>query len=583
MFRVRSSKSRDDLTSALHALRGAFLAVACFSLVINLLMLTPSLYMLQVYDRVLTSRHEVTLYMLSLVVVGLFALDALLEWVRARVLVRTGAALDLQLGPRVFDAYFERSLRVGNASQGQPLHDLTNIRQFLTGRGLFAFFDAPWMPIFVLVIFLLHPWLGAFAALAVLVLLGIAVANATFTAPVLDEANREAQVANHFANSHVRNAEVVDAMGMLANLRGRWMQRQGRMLALQAQASERGAVMASLSKFVRIFFQSGILGVGALLVIDNQLSPGGMIAASILLGRALAPVDLAIGTWRSLVSARGAHKRLGELLAAHPTRASKTSLPRPHGQVQAENLIVGSPGSRQPILKGLNFSAAPGMLVAIVGPSASGKSTLARALVGVWQPLSGAVRLGAAEVHSWNKEELGPWVGYLPQDVELFEGTVADNIGRFGLPNSEQTVLAAKRAGVHEMILRLPQGYETPVGQAGAALSGGQRQRIALARAMYGDPALLVLDEPNANLDQDGDTALIEALRAMKQEKRTVFVVTHRPNVLAVADTALILSGGVIQGFGPRDEVLKKLTSGSRPGQAEIKSSPAPTSKAEAA
>jgi ATP-binding cassette subfamily C exporter for protease/lipase len=460
----------------------------------------------------------------------------------------------------VFDAAFQHTLRGRGGNAGQALGDLGHIRQFLTGKGLFAFFDAPWTPIYLLVIFLLHPWLGLFALLAALLLLVLAWVNERATAAPLGEANKEAQQASHFASSNLRNAEVIEAMGMLGALRQRWLRRQSRMLLLQAQASDRAATVSAYTRFARLGFQSGVLGLGALLVIDNRLSPGGMIAASILLGRALAPVDLAIGSWRNLVQARGAYARLGELLTTHPPAPERTALPRPRGFVMAENLVVGPPGVRQPVLKGLKFGTKPGMLVAVIGPSASGKSTLARALVGVWAPLNGTVRLDGADVHQWNKAELGPWIGYLPQDVELFEGTVAENIARFGVPEADKIVQAAQRAGVHEMVLRLPQGYETPIGESGAALSGGQRQRIALARAMYGDPALIVLDEPNANLDEAGDAALVEALREMKREQRTVFVMTHRLNVLAVADAVMLLANGNIQMYGPREEVMKALS-----------------------
>ncbi|PKO61758.1 MAG: type I secretion system permease/ATPase [Betaproteobacteria bacterium HGW-Betaproteobacteria-18] len=561
--------STTELRGYLAAFRSLFVSVGAFSFVINLLMLMPAIYMLQIYDRVLASRNETTLYMLTLIMLGVLGLEALLELVRSKSLIRASAALDLKLGPRVFDASFQRTLHGRGGSAGQALGDLTHMRQFLTGKGLFAFFDAPWTPIYLGVIFLLHPWLGLFGLLAALLLLVLAWANERATAPALGEANKEAQAANHYASSHLRNAEVIEAMGMLGALRQRWLRRQSRMLVLQALASDRGAVVGALTKFSRMVFQSGILGLGALLVIDNQLSPGGMIAASILLGRALAPVDAAIGHWRGLVSARGAYARLDQLLQAHPSAPERTALPRPQGYVMAENLVVAPPGVRQPVLKGIKFGASPGMLVAVIGPSASGKSTLARALVGVWPPLSGTVRLDGADVHQWDKAELGPWVGYLPQDVELFEGTVAENIARFGAPEDDKIVQAAQRAGVHEMILRLPQGYETPLGEGGTALSGGQRQRIGLARAMYGNPALIVLDEPNANLDEAGDAALVEALREMKRENRTVFVMTHRLNVLSVVDAVMVLANGSIQAYGPREAVLKSLPQRPLPAQAE--------------
>jgi PrtD family type I secretion system ABC transporter len=561
--------SPDPLTRTLGAFRDVFLAVGSFSFVMNLLMLMPAIYMLQIYDRVLGSRNEFTLLMLTLIMLGIFALEAALELVRSRVMIRASSALDLTLGGQVFDASFDRYLLTRSGNPGQALGDLTNLRQFLTGKGLLAFFDAPWAPIYIFVIFLLSPWLGLFAVLAGLLLLVLAWLNEGMTAERLGEANRLAQRAGYYASSSLRNAEVIEAMGMLDNLRQRWQVRQAGVLKLQAEASDRAAYIASATRFVRLAAQSGILGAGALLVIGNQLTPGGMIAASILLGRALAPVDMAIGTWRGTVSARGAFSRLRDLLTGFRSFSERTMLPRPTGLVSAENLIVAPPGSRNPVIRGVSFGAKPGMLVAVIGPSASGKSSLARSLVGVWQPLSGTVRLDSAEVAKWDKQELGPWMGYLPQDVELFEGTVAENIARFGECDSQMIVKAAQRAGVHEMILHLPEGYETPIGEGGIALSGGQRQRIALARAMYGSPALVVLDEPNSNLDEAGDAALVEALQELKREQCTVFVMTHRLNILSVADAVMILAAGTIKAYGPRDAILQAI-----PGLARAASGP---------
>jgi len=548
-----------ELDTAILGFRRAFLAVGGFSFAINVLLLVPALYMLQIYDRVLSSRNEVTLAMLTLIMLGLILLEAALEFVRSRVLVRTSAALDLQLNGRVFDAAFGDYLLGRGANAGQALSDLANLRQFLTGQGLFAFFDAPWTPIYLAVIFLLNPWLGLFALIAGVLLLTAALLNERLTGPLLAEAGRAAAAANNYASNNLRNAEVIEAMGMLGNLRRRWFARHARFLSSHAIASDRAATINAATRFLRFTSQSGILGLGALLVIENQLSPGGMIAASILLGRALSPVELAIATWRGFVSARGAYSRLDALLAAHPLRGGMLALPRPKGAIAVENLFLGAPKSATPILKGLSFKVAPGMMVAVIGPSAAGKSSLARALVGVWAPLGGAIRLDGASVHQWPKEELGQWIGYLPQDVELFEGSIAENVARFGAIDSEEVVRAAKRAGVHDLVLHLPMGYDTPIGEGGIALSGGQRQRIALARALYGDPALLVLDEPNANLDEAGDAALIAALRTLKEEKRTVFVMTHRANVLSAADAVILLANGVIQAHGPRDAVLKAL------------------------
>ncbi len=569
-----SSASRTlpgELGGVILGFRNVFYVVGAFSFAINLLLLAPAIYMLQIYDRVLISRNEFTLVMLTLIVVGLYVLEAALELVRSRVLVRASAALDMKLSPRVFDAAFESGLRGSGGNAGQAFGDLTNVRQFLTSQGLFAFFDTPWTPVYIAVIFLLNPWMGVFALVSALVLVALAFLNERMTGPMLAEASRIATTANTYAASNLRNAEAIDAMGMLGRLRRRWFARQGSFLALQARASDRAASISACGRFFRLTLQSGILGLGALLVIENQLTPGGMIAASILLGRALAPVELGIATWRGFVSARGAYARLNELLQSHPARNDTLALPRPAGSVTVENLVLGAPGKREPILKGITFRVSQGTLVAVIGPSAAGKSTLARALVGVWGPLNGSVRLDGADVYGWNKEELGRWVGYLPQDVELLEGTIAENIERFGERDPERTVHAAKRAGVHDLLLHLPQGYDTSIGAGGTTLSGGQRQRVALARALYGDPALIVLDEPNASLDDAGDAALMAALSAMKAENRTVVVMTHRANVLNVADMILVLVGGTIQAYGPRDAILKSIAAKKAALSAETK------------
>jgi ATP-binding cassette, subfamily C, bacterial exporter for protease/lipase len=555
-----------ELGEALLAFRRAFYSVAGFSFAINVLLLVPAIYMLQIYDRVLASRNELTLYMLTLMMLGLYVLEAALELVRGRVLARVGTALDLHVGERVFDAAFERYLRGRGGNPGQSLADLASVRQFVTGKGLFAFFDTPWTPIYIIVIYFLHPTLGIFALCSVAVLLAMAYFNERATAPLLRTASAFAASANQFAATNLKNAEVIEAMGMLPSLRRRWFERQKRFMALQAYANDKGAWISSITRFLRLAMQSLVLGIGALLVIDGSMTPGGMIAAAILLGRALSPIDLLIATWRTFVSAREGYDRLEQLLAEHPRQRESLVLPRPEGFVSAENLVVCAPGSRQPILNGLNFRVSPGMMIAVIGPSAAGKSTLARALVGIWQPLAGSMRLDGADVYRWSKEQLGPWVGYLPQDVELFEGTIAENIARFADVDAERVVHAAKRAGIHDMVLHLPDGYETSLGEGGIALSGGQRQRVALARALYGDPALIVLDEPNASLDDAGDAALLTALRAMKEEKRTLFIITHRANILNLADAVMLLANGAIQAFGPRDLVTKALRPQATPG-----------------
>ncbi|WP_300337341.1 type I secretion system permease/ATPase [Accumulibacter sp.] len=570
---------RSELEAALLSFRRAFMTVGAFSFFTNLLMLTPAIYMLQIYDRALGSRNTTTLLMLTLIALGLLALMSLLEWIRSMVLVRVGARLDLDINSRIFDATFERNLRQAGQNPAQALHDLASMRQTLTGAGLVALTDAPWMPIYLLVIFMMHLHLGVFALIGVLVLVTLAVVNERLSAAPLGEAQKLAMAANAQANSHLRNAEVIEAMGMLPAIRGRWFALHRKFLVQQTLASDRAGLLNAVTRFARISMQSLALGYGALLTIDGQITAGMMIAGSILVGRALAPVEALIGNWRQLVSARAAYQRLAELLRIYPARVAGMPLPRPLGEVLVENAATAAPGSKLLILRNVNFKLTAGEVVAIIGPSASGKSTLARLLVGVWPALAGSVRLDGAEIFKWNKDELGPYLGYLPQDIELFDGTVAENIARFGTVDADLVLAAAQAAGVHELILLLPDGYDTPLGDAGSALSGGQKQRIALARALYGDPALIVLDEPNSNLDDQGEAALAETIRRLKARKRTVVIVTHRMTTLAVADSILVLHEGTVKAHGPRDQMLEAMRSGNAAatGRAPTAGRPAPT------
>lgn len=547
------------LAQALKRFKRYFLTVGAFSFVINLVLLTPSLYMLQVYDRVLSSRNEFTLWVLTLLALGLYGLMSALEFVRSRVLVRIGEALEHDLNAQVFGAAFEASLRRGGIDARQALTDLTNLRQFLTGAGPFAFFDAPWTPIYLAVVFLLHPWLGWFGVAASLVLIALTWTTELLTRKPLAEANRLANQALSFAGNSLINAEIIEALGMLPNLRRRWQEKQAKMLALQNLASDRAGLISAVTRLVRISVQSLVLGLGAYFVLRDELTAGGMIAGSILLGRALAPVEQLIANWRGFVQARQCYARLNELLSRFPPPLERLSLLPPRGHVTVENAVVVPPGSQLPALRGVTFEIPIGTVVGIIGPSAAGKSTLARLLVGVWPPHVGKVRLDGAELAHWNRQELAQFLGYLPQDVELFEGTVAENIARFGALDSEKIIAAAKRAGVHEMVLRLPQGYETQIGPGGTVLSGGQRQRIALARALYGDPRLIVLDEPNSNLDDAGEAALVTALQTLKTEGRTVVVITHRLSVLSAVDRLMVLREGMLQAYGGRDEILRAL------------------------
>ncbi len=549
----------NEIAEILISFRRAFRTVGVFSAVINLLMLMPALYMLQLYDSVLTSRNEMTLLMLTLIMLGAYVFMGALEYVRSFVLIRVGAQFDLKMNKRVYTAAFEQSLRQGNSNAGQSLQDLTNLRQFLTGNALFAFFDAPWFPIYLLVIFLFNVWLGVFALLGTVALVLLAYINEKVSHKPLAEANAMAVASTTLATNNLRNAEVIEAMGMLPNLQARWYQLHGKFLNLQAEASEKSGVVSALSKATSVALQSLMLGLGALLVLDDSISPGMMIAGSILLGKAIGPVQLLISVWRQFGNTRSAYERLTKLLEENPDRQPGMALPKPKGIVSVENVIAAPPGTKVPVIKGLTFAIAAGEVLGVIGPSGSGKSTLARLLVGVWPATAGKVRLDGADVYQWNKDELGPHIGYLPQDIELFAGTISENIARFGEIDSEKVILAAKRAGVHEMILNMPKGYDTLLGDGGGGLSGGQKQRIGLARALYGDPSLIVLDEPNSNLDDVGEQALLAAIVDLRKRGKTIVVITHRTSIIAGTNKLLLLREGVLQMFGPTNQVLAEL------------------------
>jgi len=548
-----------ELSQAMASLRGAFITVAVFSGFLNLLMLVPSLYMMQIYDRVLGSRNETTLLVLTLLVLASYVFMSALEAIRTFVLVRVGARLDAQLGMLVFNTAFERSLRQAGSNAAQPMHDLNTVRQTLTGPGLLSLFDAPWMPIYIIVVGLFSWQLGVFALGGAVALTVLAVVNEKLSQPKLQEAQKYSFQAQLAISNHLRNAEVIQAMGMLANIRSRWHGLHVRQLQLQAVASDQAAVMSGLTRFIRISMQSLSLGFGALLVLEDKMSPGMMIAASILVSRALAPAELLVANWKQIILGRAAHDRLHQLLAEHPLRPQGMTLPPPTGKVTLQGVAVAAPGTQRAILRNMSFSLEPGTSVGVIGPSGSGKSTLARALVGIWPVAAGTVRLDGADLLSWRADELGPHIGYLPQDIELFDGTVAENIARFGQVDSEQVILAATRAGIHEQVLQMPQGYDTPLGAGGNALSGGQRQRIGLARALYGDPALVVLDEPNSNLDDHGEKALIDTVKGLNARGKTTVLVTHRTSILEVVTKIMALREGTVVAFGPREELLPVL------------------------
>jgi PrtD family type I secretion system ABC transporter len=547
--------------------RPFFVYAGLFSLIVNVLLLVPPLYMLQVFDRVITSRSEATLFLLTVAAVGALLIMALLEILRARLLVAAGVALDRKLGPKVLDGLLVHTARLSGAEYLNGLRDVNTLRGFLTGAGIFAVFDAPWLPLFLLLIFLFHPVLGFVAVGGSILMVALAFFNERFTRVPLERVQAQAKRAGRFIDVAVRNAEVVSGLGMQPAVTRRWARLNDAVLREQVQASAMGGTFSGLTKFSRQVIQLAMLGIGAYLVVAQHVTPGVMMAATIILGRALAPVETLVASWRNMVEAQVAWRRLDQLLSSAPPADPGTELPAPKGELELERVIFALRGTERPIIRGASFKLAPGETLGIVGPSAAGKSTLARLIVGVWKPNSGAVRLDGADVATWPRERLGPYVGYLPQDVELFAGTVAENIARLEEPDAQEVIRSAQRAHVHDLILRLPKGYDTEIGESGQALSPGQRQRIALARALYGRPRLIVLDEPNANLDGEGDEALVRALRNMKEDGATVIIIAHRPSLLSGVDKLLVLREGAVEMFGPRAEIMARITRAAPPAR----------------
>jgi PrtD family type I secretion system ABC transporter len=550
---------KDELQGLLLSCRSYFVNAMMFSFAINLLYLAGPLYMLQVYDRVVSSASIVTLVMLTLLLLLAFAVLATLDTIRARILARASIRLDRRMSGRVITAIVEASLKTG-AAKSQYLRDFDNFRQCITGAGIHAIFDLPWAPIYIAVIFALHPLLGAFALASAIVLVLLALLNERLVRKPLAEASEAGVRSYNFTDMSLRNSEAIQAMGMLDGLLRRWSRDRNLAVDRQVAASDRAAAMASLIRFLRLSVQSIILGLGAYLVIERAATVGAMFAASILLGRAMQPVEQIVGVWRTVASALNSYKRVGALLKAIPSPEQRLSLPKPAGELAVENVSYLIPASSRPILRAISFDIAAGELLGVVGPSGAGKSTLARHIVGVLAPSAGSVRLDCADVSTWPRASFGRYVGYLPQDIELFADTVAANISRFNSDSDEGVIAAAKLAGVHEMILRLPDGYDTQVGEGGAILSGGYRQRIGLARAIYGKPSLVVLDEPASNLDIDGDSALTECLVQLKKAGTTVVIISHRPATLSVVDKILMIRNGAVELFGPRAEIMARLT-----------------------
>jgi PrtD family type I secretion system ABC transporter len=565
--KLPSPAVQSDLATALASCRGAFAGIGLFSGMINILSLTGSFFMLEVYDRVLPSRSVPTLVGLAVLVAILFSFQGILDLIRGRILVRVGAALDEALSGRVYDTVVRLPLKVGNRNDGlQSLRDLDNIRSFLSSLGPTALFDLPWMPLYLGICFVFHFWIGMTALCGALILIGLTFLTELRTRGPIKAASNLGMSRNGLAETSRRNAEVLTAMGMSDRLRHRWSEANRKYMASQQQASDEAGGLGAVVKTLRLVLQSAVLGVGAYLVIHQESTAGVIIAGSILSARALAPVDLAIGNWKGFIAARQSWDRLNKLLALIPAREAPMPLPRPTNNITVEKASVTPPGQQKLAVQDVSFALKSGDGLGVIGPSASGKSSLARMLVGVWQPVRGKVTLDGATFDQWALENIGRDIGYLPQDVELIAGTVAQNISRFD-PNADSSAIiaAAQAAGVHELILGLPGGYDADIGEQGMALSAGQQQRIALARALYGDPFLVVLDEPNSNLDSDGELALTQAIHTVRSRGGIAIVIAHRPSALAAVDHVLVMHQGRVQAFGPKDDVLAKVLRPSPP------------------
>jgi ATP-binding cassette subfamily C exporter for protease/lipase len=532
-----------------------------FSIIISMLALAPTVYMLEVYDRVVNSRSGMTLAMLTVLIVLAYAVMEILEKVRGGLMRAAGVKIDEALSKRVYDAMFQGFLKRQVGGSMQVLNDLKSVREFLANPALMAIFEAPVALVALALVFAISPVLGWAAIIGAIAQVGVALMNERATRKPLGEANRSAVGAQQFAEASLRNAHVMESMGMLDAVHARWQKRQREFLAFQAVASEGAGLWTAMSKAVQQIMSSLLLGLGAWLLLNNMLNGGAsmMIIGSVLGGRVLAPLSQLVAQWNGVVNVRGAWSRLETLLAQVPAKPDAMSLPAPKGVLTVESLVAGAPGQQVPIVRGVQFALNRGEVLAVVGPSAAGKTTLARLLVGLWPAMGGKVRLDGVDIFSWDKSELGPYLGYLPQGVELLDGTLAENIARFGEVDMAQVEAAARLVGVHDLIMSLPEAYNSPVGRDGAMLSGGQRQRVGLARALYGKPVFVVLDEPNSSLDEAGDTALASAIAALKQLGTTFVVMTHRTSVLGVADKMLVMREGSQHAFGPRDEVMAAL------------------------
>ncbi|MEA3492508.1 MAG: type I secretion system permease/ATPase [Campylobacterota bacterium] len=552
---------KSDLQLALKGMKNIFISLGIYSFFLNILMLSAPFYMLVVYDTVMPSQNMNTLFLVTIITIMFFIGMWILDYVRSKLMIYASNKLDLIMNERLFNATFSLAAKYPNKANIQPIRDFGSIKTFLGGQGVFAFFDFPWFPIYIAIMFGFDPVFGYYGLTATAIIFLLTWLNEKTTKKGLEESNEEYRNAVGFFENNVRNVEVVHAMGMKENLHRIWMEKYNSYLVTHTKASTTSSFYTNASKSFRMMASSMMYGVGAMLAIAGSISPGMLIAGAVLLGRALQPISQIVGGWKSFTTARIAYDKLNQLLIEFPADTERLSLPDPEGVIRFENVVIVPPLGKIPVLRGINLQINPGEIVGVIGPSASGKSSFARASVGIWQPANGHVRIDGADIHQYNNIELGRHIGYLPQDIELFEGTIAHNISRFEEDVSDESIIeAAKLSGTHELILNLPEGYGTKVGAGGIALSGGQKQRIGLARALYGNPKIVVLDEPNSNLDEAGEYALSMALRIMKDKGMTVIFITHKQNILALADKLLVLKEGLVISYDDREKVLNALS-----------------------
>lgn len=548
------------MAEILSRFRAIFLYVGIFSLFVNILLLLPPVYSMMLFDRVIPNRSVMTLVVLTVGIVVALLIMMLLEYLRSRLLIAIGAELDHVLGPKVLDSLLRGHVSPDQGSSNATLGDITVLRTFLAGYGVFALFDAPWLPIYLGIIYLFSPELGLFALLGAVALVVIGYINERLTRAPINELQASTAKATRFAYAAFRNAEVIRGIGMAKGIGARWDEFNAKAVEHHVRSSIRTSFMAAVTRFARQAVQMGMMGAGVYLLIDQNTSPGVLLAATFIVSRAMSPVEQLIGSWTLLAEARHAYLRLKAQIEITPEEQFSTVLPAPVGRINVEQLVFSVQHAGRPIIRGISFEIKQGESVGLIGPSASGKSTLARLLLGIWSPTAGVVRLDGADIATWSRDNLGPYVGYLPQDIELFAGTIAENIARMGKMDSEAVISAAMRSHAHDMILRLPKGYDTEIGEGGAVLSGGQRQRLALARALYGNPRFVVLDEPNSNLDTEGEDALIQTLRELKRDNVTVVVIAHRPTLFSCFDRLLVLRDGMIEAYGAREDILRRFT-----------------------